>query len=334
MREELIGIDRPAAWEAALDGVPHGFDHSWAACHAAQLNTGWPTYLYCAERDGVRVLCPFSERRASGALDLVTPRGFSGFAADGVWPGFAEHWRAFAAARGAVCGYLAQHPEFGQPEHEGESVRGSTLYFLDLHGGAASVIARARKGRRRELRVWRAGGNDYVFERARLRAFALDRHAAFMAQAGASAAARLNEAALLALADAPGAVLLGAGPGNDVIEAVLLCAATRWGAEGVFNVSTPEGRRHTVPLLARAVEFLAAQGVPWLNLGGGAREGDAIAAAKRQWNPRATAFRRLLQVYRVDEYERLCAQAGVDPDARDGYFPPYLGPAPAAHPRS
>lgn len=328
MRETLIGTDAPGAWAAALEGVPHGFDHTWAACHAAELDTGWPTWLYCAEQAGVRVVCPFAERRHGSALDLVTPRGFSGFSASGAWPGFAARWQAFAAARGAVCGYIAQHPEFGAAELEGPAEAGPTLYLLDLAAGAAATLARARKGRRRELRAWRARGHRYVDDPAALRDFALGHHAGFMTRVGAAAASRRGDAALRTLIAAPGSLFVGASRDGGAVEAVLLVGATRWGAEGVFNIAAlPGGREHTVALLAWCVEALAAQGVPWLNLGGGVRDGDAIAAAKREWNPREARLRRLKHVYRPDEYARLCAQVGVDPASRDGYFPAYYRPA-------
>ena len=121
--DRLIGTDEPSAWRAALEGVPHSFYASWECCHAVALNTGRPTWLYVGERAGVRVVCPFSVRMQAGALDWVTPAGFSGFASNGPWPGFAAHWAAFARAQGAVCGYIAQHPAFGHPSLE-EAVAG------------------------------------------------------------------------------------------------------------------------------------------------------------------------------------------------------------------
>lgn len=324
MQEELIGTDQPQAWAAALAGVPHGFHHTWACCHAAQLNTGLPTYLYRAERDGVRVVCPFSERCRFGALDLVTPYGYSGFAANGVWPGFAAHWHAFARSRGAVCGYLAQHPEFGHAEHEGPHAGMRTLYLLDLADGAARTLERVDRSCRRGLRAWREGGNAFVTDRARLMEFLLAHHAAFMRRVGASSAALLSEAALRQLVQAEGAHLVGAGPDGGEIEAVCLFGATAYGAEGLTQIGTVGAKRHTVALIAWGVETLAAQRVPWLNLGGGAREDDAIATPKLKWRPRVSAFRRLMQIYRADEYERLCALAGVSPALPPaGYFPPY-----------
>lgn len=323
--ERLIGLHEPQAWDAALEGLPHGFHHRWAWCHATSLQTGWPVWLYVADRGPDRIACPFAERHVLGALDLVTPRGFSGFAARGDWTGFSSHWHAFAADRGAVCGYLAQHPAFGGPELEGPAGGSAALHFVDLHGGGDAAIGRARKGRRRELRAWSAAGGRYVLDAERNADFARREHAAFMDRAGAGSAARWDRTALDALLAAPDTLLVGAaGAHGDEPEAVLLLGATPWGGEGLFQVATPAGRRHGVALLGWALRALADRGVPWFNLGGGVRDGDSLAAAKREWNPRVLRLRRLRQVYDPRRYAELCAAAGVTPEAgTDGWFPAY-----------
>jgi hypothetical protein len=226
-----------------------------------------------------------------------------------------------------VCGYLAQHPEFGHPEHEGPGATGAALFFVDLPAGsAAPVFARAHNDCRREPRLWRERGNVYVTDHERLTDFLVEHHAAFLRRVGASAASHLNEPALRRLAKGPGVLLVGGGNDGGDLEAVYVYGATAWGAEGIINIGTPNARRHTMALRAWGVETLAAQGIPWLDLGGGAREGDPIAAAKLKWAPRVAAFRRLKQIYRPQDYARLCARAGVAADAGAGYFPAYYAP--------
>ena len=63
--DRLIGTDEPAAWRAALEGVPHSFYASWDCCHAVALNTGRPTWLYVGERAGARVV-DVAESRGEG----------------------------------------------------------------------------------------------------------------------------------------------------------------------------------------------------------------------------------------------------------------------------
>ena len=257
--------------------------------------------------------------------------GFSGFASNGPWPGFAAHWRAFAQAQGAVCGYIAQHPAFGHPSLE-EAVAGEApLYFLDLQGGMTGVLAHAGTDRRRDWRRWQEQGHRFVTDRAALTDFLQREHRPFLDRMGAGAAAYWNEAALAALLQAPGAGLLGTAEPDGRLVAVTLYGWTPWGAEGMIQAALPEGRAHTAALMLGGIDDLAGRGVPWLNLGGGVRPGDSVAAAKLRWRPRTQAFRRLKQVYDPDRYAALCAAAGVPATVTEGYFPAY-GAGPAAAP--
>jgi hypothetical protein len=67
---------------------------------------------------------------------------------------------------------------------------------------------------------------------------------------------------------------------------------------------------------------LRALGVTSLNLGGGIREGDDLAEFKRRFGAAELPLVSLRQVYRQDEYERLCREAGVT-SHRSAWFPPY-----------
>lgn len=321
--DRLISSEDPQAWQAALAGVPHSFYASWDCCHAAALNTGRPTWLYVGEQQGVRVVCPFSVREHDGALDWVTPVGFSGFASNGPWPGFVAHWAAFARAQGAVCGYIAQHPAFGDPSLEGGSAGDEMLYFLDLQSGLDGVLAQAGTDRRRDWRRWQEQGHRFILEREVLAEFLCDQHRPFLDRMGAGPAAYWNDAALTTLLRAPGAGLLGSADMEGRLVAVTLYGWTPWGAEGVIQAALPEGRHHTTALMLGGVRDLAERAVPWLNLGGGVRPGDSVAAAKLRWRPRSQAFRRLKQVYDPARYAELCTAAGVPASVGGGYFPAY-----------
>lgn len=321
--DRLIGVDDPAAWRAALEGVPHSFYASWDCCHAAALNTGLPTQLYVGERDGVRVVCPLSVRQHRGAIDWVTPTGFSGFAANGAWPGFAEHWAAFAKAQGVVCGYIAQHPDFGDAALAGQAAGEETLFFLDLRQGLDGVLAQADTARRKDWQRWQDRGGQLVTDRDTLAAFLLAQYRPFMRRMGAGKAAQWCDEALQALLQSPAVGLMGTADAQGQVLAVILYGWTAWGAEGMLQASLPEGRDHTVALMLGGVRDLSARGIPWFNLGGGVRSGDSVAAAKRRWRPREAAFRRLKQTYDPARYATLCAEAGVAADLTEGYFPAY-----------
>src|SRR4029450_10723201 len=107
---ELIPLEEPERWNVALQGIPHGFGHTWDSCHAFSLTTHLPTYLYLAECPEGRVVCPLIERRFLGEADVATPFGFSGFAGRGHCARFGEQWRAFASRQGWICAYVGQNP--------------------------------------------------------------------------------------------------------------------------------------------------------------------------------------------------------------------------------
>src|SRR5690349_14970721 len=105
VKQECIPLESRGAWNDALQGIRHAFAHTWENCQAMRLTTGHPTYLYCFENAGVRIVCPIAERRFGGYPDIVTPYGFSGFVGTADDPEFPRYWRNFAASRAYVAGY-------------------------------------------------------------------------------------------------------------------------------------------------------------------------------------------------------------------------------------
>jgi hypothetical protein len=51
-----IPLDAGSEWDLALEGTPHAFAHTWAHCHGIHLTSGLPTFLYCFEQDGGRIV--------------------------------------------------------------------------------------------------------------------------------------------------------------------------------------------------------------------------------------------------------------------------------------
>jgi hypothetical protein len=95
----------------------------------------------------------------------------------------------------------------------------------------------------------------------------------------------------------------------------------------MFNVCGEAGRAHAFTLLWNGALRLQDEGVPFLNLGGGIREGDGLAQFKRRFGAEQRPFLALRQIYDTERYQALCAAANVVADRRDGYFPAYRDPA-------
>ena len=321
-----IPLDARSAWEAALDGIPHGIAHTWGYCRAIQLSSALPTFLYQFDGVGGRVVCPLAERRYQGYPDLVTPYGFGGFVGETPSPGFAERWVEFAAAAGYVCGYLQLSPlAAGEGYADPADTRSvNTVFLLDLRPSPETLFANLHQNRKRQLRDPVAAGATLVWDQARLSAFFLEEYAAFADRVRAAPVYRFTPTTLSALCAMEGVFLVGA-ESDGRLEAVMMFGHTAYAGDYLFGVALPDGRRHATRLIWSGIERLRALGVPLLNLGGGARPNDGIADFKRRFGAREAPLCSLRQVYRPDVFDRLCVAAGAAPDAV-GYFPPYHAP--------
>ena len=272
----------------------------------------------------MRVVCPIAERGLGDQVDIVTPYGFGGFALNGDWGQFPEDWGEFARARGWVSGYLGLNPLLCEPRGFAlEEVHvHNRLFVMDLSGSGADLRQRLSKNRRRELRNWPSVAAHLEDDRTRLSDFLLSTHADFFARKGAGSATDFDQRTIAAIAALGDVLMVGAGRGGRV-ESVAVFGHTPHCADYLFNVSAPGGERDTAHLVWWAVERLRELGIERLNLGGGVREGDGVAEFKRSFGAGQHRLVSLRQVYRPAAYEDLCREAGVDPDRRSGYFPPY-----------
>lgn len=327
-RHELIPLADRGRWQEALEAVPHGHAHTWGFCRAIQLTSEVPTYLYRYERDAVRVVCPLAERRFGDQIDVTTPYGFAGFAPTGDWEHFPHDWGQFARSRGWVCGYVALNPLLCAPRgFPSEDVHvQNTLFVMDLQGSDADLLERLSRNRRRELRDWPAVAARLEHDRNTLTDFLLSHHAGFFARKGAGSATDFRQETMAAIASLDDVLMVGAGRGGRV-ESVAVFGHTAHCADALFNVSAPGGEPNAVHLVWWAVKRLRELGIERLNLGGGVREGDNVAEFKRRFGAAQHPLVSLRQVYRPAAYDDLCRRAGVDPDDRSGYFPPYRATA-------
>lgn len=327
----LIGIDQPDAWRRALHGLPHGYWHTWEACHAIALGTGLPIFLYSSEdtATGARAACPFAERHWGESVDIFTPVGFSGFVGVGDAAMLRRQWLDFVAARGYVCGYFALHPMLANAAlHSGLGAT-NTLYVLDLSGGAVAALERVDRDVRRVLRNWTRSGATLVIDRGELTQFLLENYAAFMASVGTNPAAIWFDASLRSMCEDEALLMVGAADAEGVCAAYTF-GTTAFGADAHLNISIREGRRFITPMVGWGIETLAARRLPWLNLGGGLIPTDAVARAKHKFGPERAPLRVAREIYRADTYRQLCTEAGRDPDHPGGFFPGYRRrPSPA-----
>lgn len=322
MADDRISLAMRSTWEKALEGIPHVFGHTWGACHALSLNDNHPTFLYVASDDGRRVACPLIERPIDDRIDVATPYGFSGFTGTGPWSEFPSHWQRFAGERGYVCGYLAVNALYGDTSYAdpASSTVVNETYVIDLRDGIEPARAALSTNRKRQLRAWHRDLHESDTER--LATFFVDEYPRAMERKDAVARHRFARETLTALCESPGTFLLGAVEAEQ-IQSVSLFGHTPYGGDFLFNAALPGAEHHSVALIWSATHRLVDLGVPWLNLGGGMRPGDALADFKARFGAKRLPMRAVKAIYDQSAYAELCRQRAVDPHANHGYFPAY-----------
>jgi hypothetical protein len=330
MKHYFIPLNSTAEWkesltgENALKGIKHAFAHTWENCYAMHLTTGLKTFLYKYESDNVKIICPISERKFENYTDIVTPYGFSGFAGNGDDPEFPQHWKNFAKQQGYVSGYIGLNPIFENQSYSEikDLYPNKTLYFLDLTLSEEKLFSNLSSNRKRQLKDWENIEPQIITDKPILTEFLLENYIDFFNRKNASSIYHLSKETLTFIANLENAFLCGIKK-SDRIEAVSLFAYTPYSGEFLFNVSVPEGRHHSFPLLWYSMKYLKSRNIPFLNLGGGIAENDGVAQFKKRFGGTEFVFHSLKQIYNSDVYNSLCRQNNVDPEDLTGYFPAY-----------
>jgi hypothetical protein len=322
--QRCIPLEAPAEWKEALNGIRHAFPHTWENCYAMHLSTGFATYLYCFEAEGVRIVCPIAEREFDGHIDIVTPYGFSGFVGNENYPSFPRYWREFAANRHYVCGYIGLNPLFENKTYlqADELYSYKNIYVLDLGLSHDELFSRLSTNRKRQLKRCKETSEKLVLDKNSLTKFFLDNYSEFFDRKGAAPVYDFSAVTFESLFALNNVVMVGAGR-PERIEASTVFAYSPHVADFLFNISLPEGRPYSAALLWYGVNYFKSIGVPLLNLGGGVRTNDSLAEFKERFGGIRLALSCLKQVYNPRVYAELCARTGADPKDRLGYFPAY-----------
>lgn len=327
VKHECIPLDSPSKWRAALQGISHAFAHTWEHCYAMHLTTGLKTYLYCFEKDNVRIVCPFTERRFDGYVDIVKPFGFSGFVGNGDCPEFPYYWKEFAKQRTYICAYLGVNPIFENSTYfeQHEMYQYTSIYVLDLTLSSDKLYANLSKGRKAQLNKWNKILSNIVLDRSTVTDFFLYNYHDFMRSKNALSVYNFSRDTLSFLAGLDNVSIIGAQSSGKVVS-VGFFTYTCDVADHYFNISLPEGRNHSAALVWYAVNYLKSLQIPILNLGGSYRENDGVAQFKQHFGSKKLPLKCIKQVFLPEIYEKLCRQVNVDPNDITGYFPPYRKP--------
>lgn len=323
-RHRCISLDSPTEWNEALTNVPHSFAHTHENCYAMSLTTGYNTFLFCFEKEGLKIICPVAERKYNGRTDIVTPYGFSGFAGTGNCPDFAEYWNDFANQNNYVCGYISINPLLQNNTYfkNEDSFVSTNLYFIDTSLSLTELYENLDVNRKKQIKNYRKYEAEFIYDRKALTDFFIDNYYDFLKRINASPANYFTKETLEYICSLENIFLVGAGT-KENLEAVYIFGYTQYIGDCLFNVATPEGREYSPLLLWCGLKFFRKNKIPLMNLGGGIREDDSVALSKQRFGAYKLPFINLKQIYNHDAYNFLCEEKDINPDERSGYFPAY-----------
>lgn len=320
----LIPIESESEWKDALKDIRHSFYHTRESCYAMHLTTGYRTYLYSFEHEGIRIICPVSEREFGGYTDIVTPYGFSGFAGNEDYPGFQNYWKEFVKEKKYVCGYISLNPALtNSTYYSGQDAYKSTnLFYIDLKLSLTELFENLDSNRKKIIKNFRKYEAGFIYDRNILTKFFTDNYYDFLKRINASQANYFSKETLEYICSLENVYMVGTGT-EERTEAVYLFAYT--GSEGLclFNVALPEGRQYASLLLWSGLKFFRSKKIPLMNLGGGIKEDDSVALSKERFGAYKLPFYNLKEIYDKEIYEKLCLQKGFKSDDKSGYFPAY-----------
>lgn len=319
-----IPLESAGEWKDALKDVKHSYCHTLENSHAMSLTTGYKTFLYVFENEGAKIICPLSEREYNGYRDIVTPYGFSGFTGNTDYPAFKNYWKEFVKEKGYVSGYISMNPLTENEtyySHE-DAFKTTNLYFINLKLSITELFENLDANRRKQIKDFKKAESGFIYDREILKNFFIDNYYEFLKRTGASQANYFKKETLEYICSLENVYMSGAGI-NGEPEAVYIFAHTDYEGICLFNIATPEGRRHSPLLLWGGLKYFRSRKIPVMNLGGGIKEDDSVALSKERFGAYKLPFLNLKQIYNEDVYERLCKEMGHNSEDRSGYFPAY-----------
>lgn len=318
----IIPLEEKEAWAKALSGIKHTFGHTWENCQAMTFTTGEKPFLYCFEKEGVRIVCPLIERNWEGYREIVKPIGFSGFVGNKSFPEFPSYWESFVRSRKYLCGFLGVNPVYSWEEYyePADICSEKTVYLIDLAPSLEDIFSSFSKGRRHDIRKSERLGFEPCFEKDRLRDFFLKNYAESLLKKGFSRTGLFAPRTLSFLVDLSESHLIGAYFEGEMVGVSLTvqCGST---GDFLILVSHSGWEKCSTFLIWQRLKFLKEKGVKVVNLGGDSTPG--IGDFKKRFGSRAVPLQSAKQIYQPRIYESLCRQQGIDPGDRSGFFPAY-----------
>jgi len=324
---KCIPLESPDEWKSVLKNIPHSYYHTRENCYAMQLTTGYKTYLLYFEKGNIKIVCPVAERNYEGSIDIVTPYGFSGFTGFTGTVEFHEfniYWKEFVTSKEYVCGYFCLNPAFSKVSYynKEDAFKSTNLYFLNLRLSLTELFENLDSNRRKQIVNFKKEESGFIYDREILKDFFVNNYEDFLRRINASSANYFSKATLENICYQDNVYIVGAGS-KEKVEAVYIFGFTEFEGVCLFNVATPEGRKHSPLLLWSGLKFFRSKKIPLMNLGGGINEEDNVALSKERFGAYKLPLINLKQIYNAELYKKLCNEREVNSESNTGYFPAY-----------
>lgn len=327
IKQKLIPLQNEQEWYSAIAEMPHAPAHLPSYQKALAISSGMPTYLYVAQADNFRAVCPIAIRQYKNSNDIITPYGCGGFISQGSFTNFFQEWNNFSSQMGWICGHISLHPAFNSKDlFPSETVfPGNEMYLLDLQKPLEQILSEMDSTHRYCIRQWQKDPVTIITEKSALKSQLYTLYNETVIRVKASPVYHFKKQMLDMLIESTNSLLVAASV-NGEIEAILLFLYTDTVAEYFLSASNKNGQRHTRGLIWEGIKQLKNLQVPLLNLGAGAKTGDSLCDFKRRFGGVSSNFSALKQVYNEEIYRKFCAENKISHTVREGYFPPYWKP--------
>ncbi len=327
MQYRLIPLAEKTAWEEALTDIPHAYAHTHWYNSAMHIASGRDIFLYAAEANNFRVVCPISPRQKTPAdpCDITTPYGFSGFASIGQYDNFSALWHAHMHEEHYVCGHIALNPRLSVSHLYAEKncFAGKKSYYLDVSPPLENILQGFAHGHRYDLKQWQK--KNYVIavnKNPELIQKFVTLYAEFAQRKQAAQVYHFNQASWDIILQSSDSTLISVLNEGELEAAAVFIWHENIG-DYFIAASTLGGQIHSKAIIWEAIKLAKETNATWLHLGCGVKANDALEQFKARFGAKSQDTFALKAIYDMVSYQALCNKYGTNSKQLDGYFPSY-----------
>jgi hypothetical protein len=319
---QIIPLGNVSEWNESLIDIPHSFTHTHEYCEAIYITKNQNTFLFVYENEGIKIVCPLTERSFSGYVDITKTNGISGFTGNGFHRDFYDAWEDFIFKKNYVTGYLSLYPLFSDTSifPVSDQYHNINMFLLDISVSLESMLTRMSRNRKREFRKWQEISDTLVIEKKQLFNFYKDHYKTFLESKNASKHYYFSPATLRYLFKSDNVFGVGITRNHRMVAAIIF-ARSPYAGDALMYCALP-GENHDASLMYwDGIIKLKKAGIPVFNFGGAINNG--LINFKKRFGTIQKPLIAVKQIYNIDMYRKLCKESKINPDNLSGYFPPY-----------